>query len=854
MQLIMSHNNLDFDALASLIAAKKLYPEAEPVLPSRLTSEVEHFITIYKDIFPFIKIHEVDWSRVKELILVDASYLDRQAGEGADALPVTIIDHHTNEKAAFTNVQSVQNEAVGACVTLLAEHIHARSIPISPLEATVFALGLYSDTDSFTIPGTTARDLEAGAYFLRAGANLKVVDQFRETPLSTDQQRLFQELLENGEQHTIDGIDIMLSASDQDYYTGHLAHICKKLLQVTGLDGVIVVCGMGNKTFITTRGQSEQVDFRALVDHFGGGGHAQAASASVKGMSAAEAAEKIKSKLAEAVVPALTASDLMSSPVRVIAPETTVETAVKMIYRYGHSGFPIVEDDRLTGIISRRDLDKALHHGLGHAPVKGFMQRNPVWIDGSVRLDQIRTTMMEKQIGRLPVLQDGRPVGIVSRSDIIQAMHGRQPSSSSIRSGGPVKRQVAKTMEKQFPPELLTIISSIQKLADEQRIPVFIIGGIVRDLFLNIPNEDLDIVLEGDAPSFGASLAEAYGGRLKVHEAFRTATWTTVEGSKVDLTSARTEYYDFPAALPRVELSTIREDLYRRDFTINTLAVQINRSRYGELTDYFNGLEDLTNRKLRILYNLSFVEDPTRILRAVRFETRFMFQMEAQTKYLAEENKELLASVSHFRLSEELYRLFTQSEPLKGLERLFSFQLQKILLSAPEEPAVVRRRQRRMNRYRRIFQQQGVAFPEAAWMATMLFMTSSSSSSVQNVRSYAMNRQEEKACDAWLSLWSYTEGKRMPYRDAHAAASHIPDWAAVAFAAFSEEPSLARYVWRRLDARHALKGKDLIEAGFHPGPVFSDMLFEAEMRKLENPSLTKEELLAPFIKAGHASM
>ena len=154
-----------------------------------------------------------------------------------------------------------------------------------------------------------------------------------------------------------------------------------------------------------------------------------------------------------------------------------------------------------------------------------------------------------------------------------------------------------------------------------------LVGGFVRDLLLRIDNFDIDIVIEGDGIRFAKELARRFGARTRVHKEFGTAKVLFPGGFKVDVASARLEYYRAPAALPIVEHSSLKLDLYRRDFTINTLAISLNTNTFGELIDFFGAQRDIKEKSIRVLHSLSFVEDPTRVFRAVRFEQRFRFHI-----------------------------------------------------------------------------------------------------------------------------------------------------------------------------------------------------------------------------------
>ncbi len=208
----------------------------------------------------------------------------------------------------------------------------------------------------------------------------------------------------------------------------------------------------------------------------------------------------------------------------------------------------------------------------------------------------------------------------------------------------------------------------------------------MRDLLLERPSLDFDLVVEGDAIALARALARRFGGRVTGHSRFGTAKWRldergdgqpcnmTVEGlPSVDLVSARTEFYTHPTALPTVERGSIKLDLHRRDFTINTLALRLDGRHYGELHDYWGGLEDLRAGLVRVLHSLSFVDDPTRILRAVRFEQRFAFRIEQRTMQLLLEARTLIERLSGDRIRHELNHILASSFAPQIISRLQSW-------------------------------------------------------------------------------------------------------------------------------------------------------------------------------------
>src|SRR5207302_3864097 len=219
---------------------------------------------------------------------------------------------------------------------------------------------------------------------------------------------------------------------------------------------------------------------------------------------------------------------------------------------------------------------------------------------------------------------------------------------------------------------------------------VYLVGGTVRDILLGEPSFDVDIAVEGDAIALAQSLADALGGRVRAHEKFGTAVVIYGEGERVDVVTARTEFYDAPAALPTVEHASIREDLFRRDFTINAMAASLKGADFGRLVDPFGGRRDLEARRIRVLHNLSFIDDPTRIFRAIRYENRLGFRMDDHTERLARGTVEmgLVGDLSSERLRNELIALLEEGPGHHSILRLREIGVDRAIhphLAADEE-------------------------------------------------------------------------------------------------------------------------------------------------------------------------
>src|SRR5947209_9100716 len=236
-------------------------------------------------------------------------------------------------------------------------------------------------------------------------------------------------------------------------------------------------------------------------------------------------------------------------------------------------------------------------------------------------------------------------------------------------------------VRRRLPLKIFNRLREIGALADAMDAPVYLVGGLVRDLLLGHSSLDVDIAVEGDGMTFARRLADRYGAGLKVFEKFATALVVFPDGFKLDVATARCESYAHPTALPTVKPSSIKDDLYRRDFTINALAICLNASPFGELVDSYGGQRDLERKVIRVLHDRSFEDDPTRVFRAIRFEQRFGFHIEEHTLTLlkAAAASDLVRRLSGPRLRNEVMRLVSEQSPTRTIRRMAEFDLLRFL-------------------------------------------------------------------------------------------------------------------------------------------------------------------------------
>ncbi len=689
MEVITTHINADFDALACMLAAKKLYPEAILVFPGSQEGSLRDFFvrsTIY--VFEAERMKNVDLDRINRLILVDTRQKSR-IGKFAQivkrpTVDIHIYDHHPPSSDDIKGSVEVVKE-VGSAITLMLEVLRERDIDITSDEATVMMLGIYEDTGSLTFSSTTEDDFHAAAYLLSQGASLNMISDMVTKELTAEQVFLLNDLIQSATNYTIGGIDVVIATASADQYVGDIAILVHKLKDMENLDVLFALVRMEDRVHMIGRSRIEEVNVAEILLEFGGGGHATAASATVKDLTLIQCAEKLVKVLQGTVKLGKFAKDLMTSPVKTIQDERRLSEAGDLLTRYNINVLPVMRGRKLAGLISRQVIEKASFHGLGDRPVKEYMSTEFSVVDMTTPLTNVQRLIVGNNQRFLPVMEGGELLGAITRTDVLRAIQedlvGRSdsPFPLEVHKLYARKKMITKLMQERLPSRVQDILREFGRVGEDLSCPVYAVGGFVRDLLLRDHNLDVDIVVEGDGIRFAEYFAERHPCKIRINRRFGTAALRFSNNLKVDIATARLEYYDFPAALPTVELSSIKNDLYRRDFTINTLAIKLNGEEFGELVDFFGAQRDIKEKVIRVLHNLSFVEDPTRVLRAIRFEQRFGFQLDKQTQNLIKNAVKMgfLDRLSGRRIFTELVLIFNEEDPIPILRRMSELDLLK---------------------------------------------------------------------------------------------------------------------------------------------------------------------------------
>ncbi len=674
--VVVGHANPDFDAYAAMVAATKLYPSARAVFLGTQNANVREFHNLHEEFLGFVDLKSLDIAAIDRVIMVDtrdpARVGEIGAAIGRAGVEVIVYDHHPKAEGDISTAED-RSMAVGASTSILVHEIRDRGIALTPLEASVMLLGIHEDTGSLVYPNTTAYDADAVAFLMAAGADLEVLNRFMTRTLSDEQRVVLERLLATLEVWDVHGQEIAVAHAVADEYVDSASVLTHYICEDLGYRVAIALIEMPDRLHIVGRSRISEVDVGAVLKRLGGGGHPQAASAALKDATIPGVLERLRAALDLEVTSPLSARDIMTAPVRTVSPETTMAEAGRLMATWGHGGLPVAENGAIVGLVTRKDIDKALRHGLDHAPLTGFMARNPISVGPEMRLGALEELLGRSGIGRVPVIEDGRLIGIVTRKDLLRAEHGdAYLDRRLVLERSAASQRFMDSFEHLLPADVHEAVRAIGLLADKHGVMAHVVGGFVRDMLLGRPNLDVDIVVEGDGLAFAEQAADSLGYRIRVHKRFGTAVLIVSKTLHIDITSARTEYYTRPGALPTVERSSLRQDLFRRDFSINAMAACITPGSFGAIADPFGGLADLERGVVRSLHSLSFVEDPTRVLRAARFEERYGFRMDGSTSALLQRavDMEMLAEVSGARIREELLDIIDEERVVAILRRL----------------------------------------------------------------------------------------------------------------------------------------------------------------------------------------
>ena len=680
MRIITTHLSADFDAFAAAVCAVRLYPDHKVLFPGSHEAAVRRFIADTGLPFPELKLRQARRETIEHAVVVDTSTPAR-LGEVWDLIqrdgsPIDLIDHHSEERGDGIEAETTIFRSVGATCTIIADLFAEKGFEPTEEEASLLMMGIYEDTGGLSYRETTADDLRVVARLVELGGSLAWVRRWVLKGLQPEQLSLLNRIVEAAEEFPINDIPVSLAMVEVDRYHEEAAYVVHRWVETFEIPVGIVMLVQPPNVNLILRARVQGLHLGRVAQIFGGGGHATAASARVADRMPVELREELLLALTEELPPAATAIDVANRHIFSVDARDSVKSSKERMNQLRLNAMPVKDTEgALTGMITRQILDRALGHGMADRPVQSIMQPDLPLVPASASLAELRDLFLDRSYRFVVVEQHDRPAGIVTRMELFRRLFERQHAAGSVldhRMAGarPISQSISRLLRDNTAPWVRELLRTAKAVADTVGIPVYLVGGMVRDLLLGRPNEDVDLVVEGSGIDFAYALAAYVDGRCHPHQPFLTAVVTLPDGHKVDVASARTEYYRTPAALPEVETSLIRQDLYRRDFTINSLAVALHGEKHGELVDFFGGRMDLQRRDIRVMQSLSFIDDPTRAIRAVRYARRLDFTIAPDTRNLITTAVEerVFDRLSGQRLRRELETLLAEDHPTSAIE------------------------------------------------------------------------------------------------------------------------------------------------------------------------------------------
>jgi tRNA nucleotidyltransferase (CCA-adding enzyme) len=555
------------------------------------------------------------------------------------------------------------------------------------------------------------------------------------------------------------------------------------------------------------------------------------------------------------------AKNLMSSPAITIAPDQSCKVAASKMTRYNINTLIVIDqkNNEYQGYISRQIIEKAMFHKLSHLPVKEYMDSEGSFVSSDADISQIEKIIIEEKHRILPVIDNGWIKGVITRTDLLNYLveHNKTLSRSDSDQHlqrNAKKRHIENILYQRLDTHIKQLLEKIGQTGNQLGYHLYVVGGFVRDLLLSRPVEDIDIVVEGDGIEFARIYAKQEGCRINTYKKFGTAVIIYPDDFKIDVASARLEYYQTPAALPIVEKSSIKRDLARRDFTINTLAISLNPENFGTMIDYFGGNRDLKDKTIRTIHNLSFVEDPTRIFRAIKFSNRFGFKIGKVTAGLIHNAIKIdcFKNLSGLRVLNELKQIFEEDNPIPAIKSLECYGLEKVI---HPELAIIPKTYELLESANKILSWHDLLYtkdPYARWAIYFMALLNRSSYRVAEEVSKRLN-VPAKELEFFLKKRLQAEKKLRLIESSSSYTKQELYWFLINFKteyilymmALTQDEKIRRdmsnFYTRQRDIKPLIKGKDLLAMGLKPGPVFMEILNRIIDAKLDKKLKTKKE-------------
>jgi len=400
-------------------------------LPRNINPNVKAFLSIHKHIYDFDTVTSINIEQVNSLVIVDTNSWSRipeklRGLKQSKNLDIHIWDHHPGQ--GTITPKALFHENTGANISIMVKYIQERHVDITPIQATLFLIGLYEDTGNLTFSSTTSKDAYTAAYLLDNQADLNILSSFLSPAYGEKQKSILFNMLKSSRRSNVNGFEISFSRQSVSGHVDRLAVVVQMYREIINVDAAFGIFERENgSSMVIGRSITEDLNIGSIMKSMGGGGHPGAGSAMLKNINPDAIEEMIIELINGNQKSSVRVTDLMSFPVFSVAPDITMAQLSKIFEEKGCTGFPVLDNQQIVGVISRRDLNKIKKESQWHAPVKAFMSKNIQTIEPWKSPMQAARLMVKYDIGRLPVVDNGEMIGIVTRSDAMTYFYDLLP-------------------------------------------------------------------------------------------------------------------------------------------------------------------------------------------------------------------------------------------------------------------------------------------------------------------------------------------------------------------------------------------------------------------------------------------
>ncbi|NCB37308.1 MAG: CBS domain-containing protein [Erysipelotrichia bacterium] len=855
-ELIAFPHNADLDHLGAVRCLLLKFPQAKILHPVKFKQNAWE-CGRRLEWFKTLKFNEIDFSAVKKVHLVGITQ-PRQNPELIEEIarhaPAAIVYSEHSALLPFP-FDTIICQSLSLSSSLM-NKLRSDNYKFAIDDIQLLTLSVTEKTWAGLSPKIRNEDMQALSFLRRYNISPGKIANMVVLGLREGQTGLYHHMLKNIEDIQPGFWPISLIAVKTTGQVQDVEPVVDAVWSDIGQPILLVLLTSGSFTRVWGRSNISQVDFFEVFNDFRPTRSRNWVYFHFAGSTAEQNKVNILTHLRQNLKPDLAAGDIMSASPQCIEWNSTIRKALDMMLKFNIMSLIVLKNNEFAGIVTRRDLDRALQMNLLDAEIGPYVPTNVPTVSPATPVRVLKNLMVRFNLTRLPVLRDSEVIGIITTHELLRALPDYLPLPPDFlplaeQTNMPSSTQIEEIVKRVFSLRIFHLLSKIGRFAAQKGVAVFAIGGFVRDLLLERPNFDIDIVVIGDAMPFAAELAKEFNCDHKIFDRFHTAR-IYLEDLKVDFSSARIEHYSDPGALPQIEFSGLSNDLYRRDFTINALALSLNPEHFMELKDFFGGYNDLLHKHIRILHSFSFLEDPTRLFRALRFSGRFNFSLEQDTRRAFELaiSREAASRLSLKRIGAEVSKCFNEERPQQVVAELFSAGLMTYLSPELSDSSILPGRFKLIKGLVKRFSVLPDEIDSEAiyWSGLLSLLPPEIAVSVLDSIGTPHNRRQ-KIIETLSSMTSLpSQLTRIDEHDNHELFKMFNELSIetlIALMAFSLDKRNARkilhFISNLRNIRCVISGKDLIEMGIKPGPHMRYIFNHIIELKLGGAQISKEE-------------